>query len=80
MFKVSFCNEVVTSGVTATHLMDFNLTRLASDLGQMRQKYHCTVPLYGTYLGGLRHWPPQMKSQHGLNEGKNLIGKKKSLN
>ncbi len=32
--------------------------------------------LYGTYLGGLRHSPPWLKNQHGLNEEKNLIGKK----
>ncbi len=37
------------------------------------------VHLYHTFLGGLRHSPPQMKNQHGLNEGKNHIGKKINL-
>ncbi len=32
--------------------------------------------MHGTYLGGLQHLPPRMKNQHGLNEEKNLIGKK----
>jgi hypothetical protein len=32
--------------------------------------------LYDTFLSGLHHSPPQMKNQHGLNEEKNLIGKK----
>ena len=27
-------------------------------------------------VGGLRHLPPRMKNQHGLNEEKNHIGKK----
>ncbi len=30
------------------------------------------VRLYDTFLGGLRHLPPQMKNQHGLNEEKNI--------
>ncbi len=34
------------------------------------------VHLYNTFLGSLRHLPPQMKNQHGLNEEKNYIGKK----
>ncbi len=34
------------------------------------------VHLYDTFLGGLRHSPPRMKNQHGLNEEKNHIGKK----
>ena len=29
------------------------------------------VRLYDTFLGGLRHSPPQIKNQQGLNEGKN---------
>jgi hypothetical protein len=56
-----------------------SLTRLASDLGQVLQKYHRMVhkcPLYGTQLDGLQHSPPRMKNQHGLNEGKNHLGKK----
>ena len=43
-----------------------------SDLGQVCQQ----VRLYGTFVSGLCHSPPQMKIQHGLNEEKNLIGKK----
>jgi hypothetical protein len=38
--------------------------------------YGTQVPLYGTQLGGLRHLPPGMKNQHGLNEEKNHLGKK----
>ncbi len=34
------------------------------------------VRLYDTFLGGLRHLPPRMKNQHGLNEEKNHTGKK----
>ncbi len=34
------------------------------------------VRLYNTFLGGLRHSPPQMKNQHGLNEEKTFIGNK----
>ncbi len=34
------------------------------------------VYLYNTFLSGLRHLPPPMKNQHGLNEEKNLTGKK----
>ncbi len=30
------------------------------------------VRLYDTFLGGLRHSPPRMKNQHGLNEEKKL--------
>jgi hypothetical protein len=37
------------------------------------------VRLYDTFLGGLRHSPPQMKNQYGLNEEKTFIGKKYSL-
>ncbi len=47
MFKVSSCNEVVTSTSPlpqSWHLLDVNLTHLASDLGQMRQKYVCAIP------------------------------------
>jgi hypothetical protein len=45
------------------------ITHLASDLGWSRQKYNCTVQC----IIGLCHSPPQMKNQHGLNEGKILI-------
>ncbi len=41
-----------------------SLTRLASDDQD------------DTILGGLRHSPPGMKNQNGLNEGKKHIGKK----
>ena len=37
------------------------------------------VHLYNTFLGGLRHLPPRMKNQHGLNEEKDHLGKKNSL-
>ncbi len=30
------------------------------------------VQLYGTFVSGLRHSPPQMKNQHGINKEKNL--------
>jgi hypothetical protein len=33
--------------------------------------------LYDTFLGGLRHLPPQIKNQHRLNEEKTHIGKKR---
>jgi hypothetical protein len=49
-----------------------SLTHLASDHGQVHQKY----VWYNNFLGGLRHSPPRMKNQHGLNEEKNHIGKK----
>ena len=51
-----------------------SLTRLASDLGRVHQK----APLYGTFVSGLHHSPPQMKNQHGLNEEKPLLKKNKS--
>jgi hypothetical protein len=37
------------------------------------------VHLYNTFLGVLRHLPPQMKKYHGLNEENTFIGKKLSL-
>ncbi len=52
MFKISCRAEVVTSpcrSVTATPGLTSagcHLTRLASDLSWMRQKYHCTVHKY----------------------------------
>ncbi len=75
VFKVSSCNEVVTPGVTATSVLT-------------SAEYQChtssiwpwsgmpKVRLYNTFLGGLRHYPPRIKKQHGLNEEKNHIGKK----
>ncbi len=50
------------------------ITRIASDLCQVRQKYPCTV----RSIIGLQHLPPQMK-YHGLNEEKNHCRKKRSL-
>ncbi len=47
------------------------ITRLASDLSWVHQK----VQLYGKFVIGLCHLPPQMKNQHGLNEKKTFIGK-----
>ncbi len=35
------------------------------------------VCLYNTFLGGLRHLPPRMKNQLGLNEKKKHLGKKR---
>ena len=49
IFKVSSRNEVVPSTSLLPqcwHLLDVNLTLLASDLGLMHQKYHCTVHKY----------------------------------
>jgi hypothetical protein len=37
------------------------------------------VHFFNTFLGGLRHLPPQMKNQHGLNKEKNHIGKKELI-
>ena len=34
------------------------------------------IHLYSTFLGDLRHSPPQIKNQHGLNKEKKHIGKK----
>ncbi len=44
-----------------------SLTRLASDLSQVRQKYVCTIPL---------SLAPTKEESAWLNEEKNLIGKK----
>ncbi len=85
LFKISCRAEVVTSprrSVTATPGLTSDgchLTHLVSDLWSDAPKvplYGTQVHLYGTYLGSLWHSPPWMKNQHGLNEGKNLIGKK----
>ncbi len=38
------------------------------------------VQLYGTFLSSLRHSPPRMKNQHGLNEENNLDSEKLSSN
>jgi hypothetical protein len=81
LFKISYWAEVVTSprrSITATSELTSdgcNFTRLASDHGWACQK----VRLYSTFGSGLRHLPPRMKNQHGLNEEKTFIGKK-SLN
>ncbi len=75
VFKVSFRDEVVTPGVTAT-----------STLTSAECQHHTSsvwpwsgepkVRLYYTFLGSLCHLPPRMKNQHGLNEEKNHIGKR----
>ncbi len=44
------------------------VTRIASDLGRVCQKYPCTL----WSIIGLRHLPPRMKNQCGLNEKKTL--------
>jgi hypothetical protein len=72
---ISFRGEVVTPGVTAISVL--------TSAEYQRHMYSIRpwsgapkVHLYDTFLGGLRHLPPQMKNQHGLNEEKNHIGKK----
>ncbi len=81
IFKISTRAEVVTSphrSITATSELTSagcHLTHLASDLGQACQK----VLLYGTFVSCLRHLPPRMKNQYGLNEEKTYIGKRLSL-
>ncbi len=65
---MAVCSASATSELTQWF---GSLTRLASDLGQARQKIH----LYGTFLGSFCHSPPRMKNQHWLNEGKTLIEK-----
>jgi hypothetical protein len=91
LFKISCRAEVVILRVGVSpppqswHLLDttseltssgWHLTHLAFDLGQACQK----VRLYGTFVSGLHHLPPQMKNQHRLNEEKTFVGKKWSLN
>ncbi len=44
------------------------ITRLASNLSWAHQKYDCMVQC----VIGLRHSPPQLKNQHGLNEEKKI--------
>ncbi len=48
-----------------------SLTRLASDLGQARQKYVCTIPFQAAYVT-----PPMNEESAWLNKEKNHIGKK----
>ncbi len=73
--KVSFRSEVVTSGVVATSVLTFaecqcHTSSIWPWSGMPK------VCLYNTFLGSLRHLPPLMKNQHGLNEEKKYIGKK----
>ena len=78
VFKVSFRGEVVTPGVTATSVLTFAKCQChTSSVGPWSGMPK--VRLYDTFLGSLHHLPPQMKNKHGLNEEKNLIGKKYSL-
>jgi hypothetical protein len=78
VFKVSFRGEVVTPGVTATSVLtsakcQCHTSSIWPWSGMPK------VRLYDIFLGGLRHLPPRMKNQHGLNEEKIHIGKKYSL-
>ncbi len=76
VFKVSFRNEMVTPGVTATSV----LTSAECQRHTSSIQPWSGVPkvcLYNTSLGSLGHSPPRMKNQHGLNEEKNHIGKKR---
>ncbi len=74
MFKVSFRNEVVTPGVTAASVLtSAGCQRHTSSIWPWSDAPK--VPLYNIFLGNLRHSPPQMKNQHGLNEEKPFIGK-----
>ncbi len=50
------------------HQQSGSLTSVASDLGRAHQK----VCLYVIFVSSLRHSPPRMKNQHGLNEEKTL--------
>ncbi len=64
MFKVSFCDEVVTPGVTATSVLtSAECQRHTSSI------WNCSgapkVRLYDTFLGGLRHKLESMYLQDG---------------
>ncbi len=76
VFKVSFRNEVVTPGVTATSVLTSTECQCHTS-SVWPWSGAPKVHLYDTFLGGLRHSPPRMKKQHGLNEKKNHIGKKR---
>jgi hypothetical protein len=62
------------SAISELTLQSGPIARLASDLSWVCQK----VQLYGIFVSGLGHSPPQMKNQHGLNEEITFIGKKVS--
>jgi hypothetical protein len=71
VFKVSFREEVVTPGVTATSaLTSAECQRHTSSIWPWSGMPK--VRLYDTFLGGLHHLPPQMKYQNGLNEEKTI--------
>ncbi len=76
VFMVSFHNEVVTPGVT-----DTSESTSAGCWSHTSSIWPWSgvpkVCLYNTFLGSLRHSPPRMKNQHGINEEKNHIGKKR---
>jgi hypothetical protein len=75
VFKVSFCGEVVTLGVTATSVLtSAECQRHTSSVQPWSGMPK--VRLYDTFLGSLRHLPPRMKNHHGLNEEKKHISKK----
>ncbi len=68
LYKISCRAEVVTSlrrSVTPTSELTSagcHLTRLASDLGHVRQKYICTVPLWAAYITYPHEWRISMGS------------------
>jgi hypothetical protein len=68
----SYSDDVVSSPPQNLTQQSGPITRVASDLGWTCQKYHCTIQC----IISLRHLPPRMKNQHGLNEEKTLIRKK----
>ncbi len=69
VFKVSFHDDGVTPGVTATSaLTSTECQRHTSSVWPWSGTPK--VGLYYSFLGGLHHLPPQKKNQHGLNEKK----------
>ncbi len=76
VFKVSFRDEVVTPGVTATSVLTSAECQCHTS-SVWPWSGAPKVCLYDTFLGGLCHLPPWMKNQHGLNEEKNHICKKR---
>ncbi len=65
--EISFRGEVVTPGVTATSGLTSagcRLTRLASDLGQARQK----VRLYDPFMSGLQQAQAMRRKRGGWQQ------------
>ncbi len=78
VFKVSFRDEVVTPGVTATSMLTSAECQCHTS-SVWPWSGAPKVRLYDTFLGGLCHSPPRIKNQHGLNEEKTIQVKKESL-